>query len=229
MKSPETDALLFSTRCQIGKPARSLEVELMLDTSSVGAGEDVDTMIEAGSKVFSFPARSFADSDEFSGLRLMIGRKSPVWSALAEAPEPRFGVEGGAGVQTATADGAAEAFDAFAAACLDDDAAPTPAIRAPVATGDGASAGPAAVAAPNPQSSGTAFACDDGSTLSIAVSGAPASRLAVVALGQGKSLSLTAVAAAFGEKFTNGSNTLRLSGATAQLTLNGASRICVTK
>lgn len=224
---PDTDALLFSTSCAMGGAAKSVEVDLMVDYGAAAPDEDVGVVIEAGSKTFSFPARVFADSDEFTGVRLQIGRKSPVWSALRSAPQPKFGVEGSTNMSIASANGAEAAIADFAANCLGDAPATAPVTKVPaVEAGEGGKKPvivlPKTVAAPAADS----FACDDGSTIGIAIGGEPSARVASVSLASGQNLSLTATAASFGDKYTDGSTTLRVSGATAQLTTPDGNQLC---
>lgn len=224
---PESDAVLFSTSCAMGSVAKSVKVDLMVDYGAAAPDEDVGAVIEAGSKTFSFPARVFADSDEFAGVRLQIGRKSPVWSALRSAPQPKFGVEGSTNMSIASADGAEAAIADFAANCLGDAAVTASAIEVPaVEAGEAANkpviVRPKTAAAPAADS----FACDDGSTISIAIGGEPSARVASVSLASGQNLALTATAAAFGDKYTDGSTTLRVSGANAQLTTPDGNQLC---
>lgn len=206
---PESDAVLFSTSCATGAAAKSVRVDLMVDYGAAALDEDVEAVIEAGSKTFSFPARVFADSDEYAGVRLQIGRKSPVWSALRSAPQPKFGVEGNPNTSTASADGAETAIADFAANCLGDAAAIAPVIVLPRTVVEPAT---------------DTFACDDGAT--IGIGGDPSARVASVSLASGRVLSLIPTAASFGDKYTNGTTTLRISGANAQLTTPDGNQLC---
>ena len=222
---PESDAVLFSTSCAMGSEAKSVEVDLIVDYGAAAPDEDIGAVIEAGSKTFSFPARVFADSDEYAGVRLQISRKSPVWSALKSAPEPKFGVEGGTSMSSASADGAETAFADFAANCLGKAAPIVPVIRVPAVEVGKAPNKPLIVlpktaAAP----AGDSFACDDGSI--IGIGGGPSARVASVSLASGRVLSLVPTAASFGDKYTDGTTTLRVSGATAQLTTPDGNQLC---
>lgn len=224
---PETDAVLFSTRCAPGAVAKSLEVDLMVDYGAAAPGDDVGAVIEAGSKSFSYPAKVFADSDESAGVRLQIGRKSPVWSALRSAPQPKFGVEGSTNMGVASADGAEAAIADFAAHCLGDVAVTAPLIKAP-AVEVGKSGKPPVIVVPKTAAAPAAdsFGCDDGSTVSIPIGGEPTTRIASVSLVGGQKLSLAATAASFGDKYTDGSTTVRVSGAAAQLTTPAGNQLC---
>lgn len=222
---PESDAVLFSTSCAIGNEAKSVEVDLIVDYGAAAPDEDVGAVIEAGSKTFSFPARVFADSDEYAGVRLQISRKSPVWSALKGAPEPKFGVEGSTNMSSASADGAETAFADFAANCLGKTAPIAPVIKVPAVEAGKALNKPLIVlpktaAAPAVDS----FACDDGSI--IGIGGGLSARVASVSLASGRVLSLVPTAASFGDKYTDGTTTLRVSGATAQLTTPDGNQLC---
>ena len=222
---PESDAVLFSTSCAIGSVVKSVKVDLMVDYGAAAPDEDVGAVIEAGSKSFSFPARVFADSEESTGVRLQIGRKSPVWSALRSTPQPKFGVEGSANMSTASDNGAETAFADFAANCLGDAAVTAPVIKVPaVEVAKGGKKAvivlPKTVTAPAVDT----FACDDGSI--IGIGGGPSARVASVSLASGQNLSLTATAASFGDKYTDGSTTLRVSGANAQLTTPDGNQLC---
>lgn len=222
---PESDAVLFSTSCAIGSEAKSLGVDLIVDFGAAAPDEDVGAVIEAGSKTFSFPARVFADSDEYAGVRLQISRKSPVWTALKSAPEPKFGVEGSTSMTSASADGAETAFADFAANCLGKTVPIAPAIKVPAVEAGEAPNKPIVVLPKTAAAPAVAsFACDDGSIIGIA--GGPSARVASVSLASGRVLSLEPTAASFGDKYTDGTTTLRVSGSTARLTTPDGNQFC---
>lgn len=222
---PESDAVLFSTSCVIGSGGKSVEVDLMIDHGGAVPNQEVEAVIKAGSKSFSFPARVFADSDEFAGIRMQVGRKSPVWSALAETPQPQFGIEGSANTSVASAEGAGTAIAGFKANCLDDAVATAvPAVKVPVLDIPATAPG---VVVPRPAAtSKPGYLCDDGSMIGITFGGGSAARVANVSLASGQTLALAAIAATFGEKYSDGSTTLRVSGANAQLTTSDGNRLC---
>jgi hypothetical protein len=221
---PESDAVLFSTSCAIGSAAKSVNVDLMVDYGAATLDEDVETVIEAGSKTFSFPARVFADSDEYTGVRLKIGRKSPVWSALRSAPQPKFGLEGSSNMSVASSDGADTAIADFSAHCLDNSVATAP-TKVPALVVEKVAKQPLIVMPKTAAAPATdSFACEDGS--SVAIGGGTDFRVARVALFGGPVLSLTATTASFGDKYTDGTTTLRVSGANAQLTTSEGNLRC---
>jgi hypothetical protein len=224
---PETDAVLLATRCPLGGAAKSVEVDLMVDYGAAAPGDDVGAIIEAGSKSFSFPAQVFADSEESAGIRLQIGRKSPIWSALRSAPQPKFGIEGSTNMSIASADGAETAIADFAARCLGDAAVTAPLIKMPaVEVGKGGKQPVITLPKIVATTAADTFACDDGSSIGIPIGGDPSARVASLSLASGQHLSLTATAASFGDKYTDGSTTLRVSGATARLTTPAGNQLC---
>ena len=123
--------------------------------------------------------------------------------------------------------GAEKAMADFAARCLGDTSAS--AMTTAPASEPGEAATRPLIALPKTAADPAVdtFACEDGSV--VRIGGKPTAPRAMVSLASGKALSLTPATASFGEKYTDGSTTLRVSGATAQLTTGNGSQLCTMR
>jgi len=123
---PETDAILLSTTCVTGTGARSVRVNLLLDTGALPPGEAVEARIGVAGATYTYPGKVFEESTESAGLSFDVGSRAPLWNDMRAGGDMSFGIVGGASVGGSAASAAA-AVDAFTNACF------APATAAPAA------------------------------------------------------------------------------------------------
>lgn len=241
---PDSDAVAVSANCDLGTGTRSADIDLIVDVGAAAPGDIVTAVFVIAGRTYSYPARVFESGSEYAGVRLNVGSRAPLWTALQSAQELRIGVEG-TGLMSASGAGAGQAVSAFRSGCFAATAAtPGPSIQvdikpiiaAPILRVEVTPKMPVIAVNPviamtpgqakDPEPGATVLICDDGKRRWFSRSAPGTTPVAKLHLQNGAPVPLPAVASAFGEKYSDGVTTLRIADGTALISSGTSRQFC---